>query len=44
MWATVVIRLSPHLDLGVLMRTYPNVADLGCQEVYPRYFLASCGS
>jgi transposase InsO family protein len=25
---TVVIRLSPHLDLGVLMRTYPNVADL----------------
>jgi hypothetical protein len=25
---TVVIWLSPHLDLGVLMRTYPNVADL----------------
>jgi hypothetical protein len=25
---TVVIRLSPHLDLGVLMQTYPNVADL----------------
>jgi len=75
---TVVIRLSPHLDLGVLMRTYPNVVDLAlycsslwiglwrwgragrerwdatrrtannwwrsCQEVYPRYFLASCGS